>query len=63
MPKFKTHGKWILAGEHSVLRGCPALVFPVRSRFLEFEHIASKEPLSVKIESGGSDLEMAFWGV
>jgi len=25
-------GKWILAGEHSVLRGCDALVFPLESR-------------------------------
>lgn len=63
MQKFKTHGKWILAGEHAVLRGCSALVFPVKSRYLEFSHTPSSENLSVQIDAGGSDLEMAFWGV
>ncbi|MCJ8277460.1 MAG: hypothetical protein MJK18_11515, partial [Bdellovibrionales bacterium] len=63
MPSYKTHGKWILAGEHSVLRGCSALVFPVSTRFLEFEHIEGDQDLTVSIEAGGSDLEMAFWGV
>lgn len=32
-----THGKCILAGEHSVVRGGEALVFPLRSRLLKLE--------------------------
>lgn len=34
MSSILTHGKWILAGEHSVVRGGPALVFPLPSRSL-----------------------------
>ena len=63
MQKFKTHGKWILAGEHSVLRGCTALVFPVRSRFLNFQWDETDLPFQVQLESTNSNLELAFWGV
>lgn len=63
LQKFKTHGKWILAGEHSVLRGCSALVFPVRSRYLDFRWEESDADLQVQIQSGNNDLQMAFWGV
>jgi mevalonate kinase len=36
--KTKTHGKWILAGEHAVLRGHGALVFPVLEKHLTLEY-------------------------
>ncbi len=62
MLKFRTHGKWILAGEHSVLRGGTALVFPVASRFLDFEFVPGSE-LKLEIQHKNTDLEMAFWGV
>ncbi len=62
MLKFRTHGKWILAGEHSVLRGGTALVFPVQSRYLDFEFVPGDE-LTLQIEHKNTDLEMAFWGV
>ncbi len=62
MLKFRTHGKWILAGEHAVLRGGTALVFPVASRYLDFEFEEGPE-LKLEIHHKNTDLEMAFWGV
>lgn len=41
-----THAKWILAGEHSVLRGHPALVFPLLSCQLQL-HYRQSETLKV----------------
>lgn len=35
----KTHGKWILCGEHAVLRGHSALVFPALDKTLSFEFV------------------------
>ena len=40
---IKTCGKWILAGEYSVLKSYPALVFPLPSQFIELEYQAGKE--------------------
>ena len=63
MLKFRTHGKWILGGEHSVLRGGYALAFPTRHYYLDFEYEPSEKPLNLKIFHSSTDLEMAFWGV
>lgn len=63
MPQFDVHGKWILAGEHSVLRGCPALVFPVQSRQLTLEYSDTGEPFVVEFDSDDSHLHKAFWSV
>lgn len=62
--KVETFGKWILAGEHSVLRGCPALVFPLKGRGLSLEYEESDQ--HVKVNFGGthgSDLRLPFWGL
>ncbi len=61
MIRFRTHGKWILSGEHSVLRGGQALAFPTRHHYLDFEYKASEKPLSLKIFHPNTDLERTFW--
>jgi len=42
-----THGKWILAGEHAVLRGHAALVFPLVNKTLTLRYQASNAPLHI----------------
>lgn len=68
MKTFETtvYGKWILSGEHAVLRGSPALVFPLKSRFirLRFEQDAKVDGIQLSLEgSFGEEFRMLFWGV
>lgn len=60
----ETTGKWILAGEHAVLRGGPALVFPFYSKKLKLDYAFSDQQLEL-ILSGqhGEELNLIFWGV
>lgn len=43
----KTYGKWILSGEQSVLRGHPALVFPLGNYTLDLSYTPSDKPLTI----------------
>lgn len=59
-----THGKWILAGEHSVLRAHSALVFPIREKKLVLSYSNSSTVLSATYEGlTGQEMHLLFWSV
>jgi mevalonate kinase len=59
-----THGKWILAGEHAVLRGHGALVFPIKARQLDLSYHQSTSELSANYDGpSGADTHLLFWSV
>jgi mevalonate kinase len=59
-----TYGKWILAGEHAVIRGHGALVFPIKDKRLTLTYRASLHaPTAQYTGSSGSSLHLLFWSV
>ncbi|MDP1603057.1 MAG: mevalonate kinase [Legionella sp.] len=59
-----THGKWILAGEHAVLRGHSALVFPIPEKKLTLTYTPAHADLHADYEgSSGDDMHLLFWSV
>ncbi len=64
--KFQTttHGKWILAGEHAVLRGYGALAFPVKEKYLTLTYQPKTSDLSADYDgSSGDEMHLLFWSV
>lgn len=59
-----TYGKWILAGEHAVLRGHSALVFPIAEKNLTLHYnSASKEVNADFNGQHGETLHLLFWSI
>lgn len=59
-----TYGKWILAGEHAVVRGHEALVFPVKEKQLNLRYEAISSSLGADYTgSSGADMHLLFWSV
>lgn len=48
------HGKWILTGEHAVVRGQPAIIFPIEEKTLELQYFSNIE--AVKFIFAGDHL-------
>ncbi len=59
-----THGKWILAGEHAVIRGHGALVFPIDEKRLTLSYHQSTTELNASYDGeAGGDTHLLFWSV
>lgn len=64
--KFQTttHGKWILAGEHAVLRGYSAVAFPVKEKSLTLTYEPRTSDLNADYDgSSGDEMHLLFWSV
>ena len=62
--QITTQAKCIIAGEHAVLRGHPALGLPVNQLQLHLTFQASQTPVSAHFSGEHSDtLSLLFWGV
>lgn len=59
-----TYGKWILAGEHAVLRGHGALVFPLSCKKLTLGYQPSSVDLRATYRGeSGTEMQWLFWSV
>lgn len=57
-------GKWILAGEHAVLRGHEALVFPLFNKYLKLHYKKNQSELKLVISGEKKEeLELIAWSV
>jgi mevalonate kinase len=60
----RVHGKWILAGEHAVLRGSRAIAFPVYGKHLDLNWDGSDRPFQSEfLGDRGAEFQLLFSGV
>lgn len=58
------HGKWILVGEHAVLRGYPAILFPVKGKAMTLRYWLTEEKTNLETSGEfGEELHFLFWSV
>lgn len=59
-----TYGKWILAGEHAVVRGHEALVFPLKNKQFTLKYSAASSSLSADFKGvSAEEMHLLFWSV
>jgi mevalonate kinase len=64
MKTYLSTGKWILAGEHSVLRGSRALVFPLPAMQMKLSYEASARDLLAHFQGAtGENYQLLFYGL
>lgn len=64
MRSYQSTGKWILGGEHSVLRGCRALVFPLPAMQMKLVYEESDRDLAASFHgSTGENYQILFYGL
>ncbi len=58
------YGKWVLTGEHAVLRGAGALVFPYKKKKIRIQYEKTSKSLCANFSGPyGQSYENLFWGV
>ncbi len=59
-----SYGKWIRVGEHAVLRGCKALVFPLKSKSLTLNFSNQADTITANFSGEHADsLQLLFFSI